>query len=99
MLIESWPVDRPKPYPKNARKWSKSAVETVATSIREYGFRQPIVVDANDVIIIGHLRLQSTSGSLKFPCTLRRNCPRHRSEVCGSWTIARMRNPPGIWIC
>jgi ParB-like chromosome segregation protein Spo0J len=57
MLIESWPVDRLKPYPKNARKWSKSAVETVATSIREYGFRQPIVVDTNDVIIIGHLHL------------------------------------------
>ena len=29
----------------------------VASSIREYGFRQPIVVDAHDVIIIGHLRL------------------------------------------
>ena len=32
-------------------------MDKVAASIREYGFRQPIVVDANDVIIIGHLRL------------------------------------------
>jgi DNA modification methylase len=56
MLIELWPIDRPKDYPKNARKWSAQAVEKVAASIREYGWRQPVVVDANDVIVIGHLR-------------------------------------------
>jgi DNA modification methylase len=57
--IELWPIDRPKPYPKNARHWSATAVAKVASSIREYGFRQPIVVDAHDVIIIGHLRLEA----------------------------------------
>ncbi len=57
MLIEQWSIDRPKPYPKNARKWKAAAVDKVASSLREYGFRQPIVVDAHDVIIIGHLRL------------------------------------------
>ena len=56
MQIEVWPIDRPKDYPKNARKWSGQAVEKVAASIREYGWRQPVVVDANDVIVIGHLR-------------------------------------------
>jgi len=56
MLIEDWPIDRPKDYPKNARKWSAQAVEKVASSVREYGWRQPVVVDANDVIVIGHLR-------------------------------------------
>jgi len=54
--IESWPIDRPKDYPKNARKWTPAAVEKVASSIREYGWRQPVVVDAHEVIIIGHLR-------------------------------------------
>ena len=57
MHIELWPIDRPKPYPKNARKWNAAAVAKVASSIREYGVRQPIVVDVHDVIIIGHLRL------------------------------------------
>ena len=57
MHIELWPIDRPKPYPKNAREWNAAAVVKVASSIREYGFRQPIVVDVHDVIIIGHLRL------------------------------------------
>src|SRR6266852_1691555 len=57
MLIEQWSIDRPKPYPKNARKWRAAAVDKVASSLREYGFRQPIVVDTHEVIIIGHLRL------------------------------------------
>jgi hypothetical protein len=57
MEIELWPIDRPKPYPKNARKWSAAAVDKLASSIRAYGFRQPIVVDKHGVIIIGHLRL------------------------------------------
>lgn len=56
MLIEYWPIDRPKDYPKNARKWSGQAIEKVAASIRAYGCRQPVVVDVHDVIVIGHLR-------------------------------------------
>lgn len=63
MQIELWPIDRPKPYPKNARKWNAAAVDKVAASIREYGFRQPIVVDVQDVIVIGHLR-QAAAKSL-----------------------------------
>src|SRR5712692_7046355 len=52
-----WPIDRPKPYPKNARKWGKSAIEKVAASIKSFGWVQPIVCDRDDVIVIGHLRL------------------------------------------
>ena len=51
-----WPIDRPRDYEKNARKWSHRAVEKVAASTREYGFRQPVVVDSEEVIVIGHLR-------------------------------------------
>lgn len=57
LLIEWWPVERPQPYPKNARILSDRAVDTLAASIREFGWRQPIVVDAKDVIIAGHTRL------------------------------------------
>jgi ParB-like chromosome segregation protein Spo0J len=56
MDIEFWDVDRPKDYPRNPRKWSAQAVEKVGQSILAYGFRQPIVVDVNEVIVIGHLR-------------------------------------------
>ncbi len=55
MRIESWPVERVKPYESNPRI-NDDAVDAVAASIREFGFRQPIVVDAEGVIIVGHTR-------------------------------------------
>jgi DNA modification methylase len=57
MQVEAWPIDRPKPYPRNARKITEAAIEKVAASLREFGWRQPIVVDVEDVIIAGHARL------------------------------------------
>lgn len=56
LKIEMWPVDGPKDYPANARKWSKRAIDAVGLSLLTYGFRQPIVVDKDGVIVIGHLR-------------------------------------------
>ena len=56
MSIEMWPIDRLKPYAKNARRWSQEAVEKIAASIREFGWRQPIVADLKDEIVIGHMR-------------------------------------------
>lgn len=59
MQIESWPIDRPVPYARNARKISQKAVDKVAASIKEFGWKQPIVVDGEGVIIVGHTRLQA----------------------------------------
>ena len=58
MKIELWEIDRIRPYDKNPRRNDK-AVEAVANSIREYGFRQPIVVDQNGVIVVGHTRYKA----------------------------------------
>jgi len=55
--IQSWPVGRPLPYTRNARICPPAAVEKVARSIEEFGFRVPILVDSGDVIIAGHTRL------------------------------------------
>ena len=55
--VESWPIDRPRPYTHNPRRVPQSAIEKVARSIAEFGFRQPIVVDPQGVIIVGHTRL------------------------------------------
>ena len=55
MKIDLRPLSDIKPYPNNPRL-NDDAVEAVAQSIREFGFRQPIVVDADDVIICGHTR-------------------------------------------
>lgn len=45
-----------KPYEKNPRK-NKSAVKKVAMSIKEYGFKIPLVVDKDNVVVCGHTRL------------------------------------------
>lgn len=50
-----WMLDRIKPYDKNPRI-NDEAVAAVAKSLQAYGFPQPVVVDANGVIIVGHTR-------------------------------------------
>lgn len=55
--IENWPIDKLIPYARNARIIPQSAVDKVATSIKEFGWRQPIVVDERGVMIAGHTRL------------------------------------------
>jgi ParB-like chromosome segregation protein Spo0J len=52
-----WPIDKVIPYARNSRKIPERAVDKVAASIREFGFRVPIVVDKDAVIICGHTRL------------------------------------------
>lgn len=47
------------PYEKNAKKHPKKQIQQVADSIREFGFNQPIVVDQNNIIIVGHGRLEA----------------------------------------
>jgi DNA modification methylase len=59
MLIEMWLIDRLIEYARNARLITQAAVDKVAASIKEFGFRQPIVVDKEGVIIVGHVRLRA----------------------------------------
>jgi len=53
MKIETRRIDTIRPYERNPRR-NDPAVAAVAASLREFGFRQPIVVDAAGVIITGH---------------------------------------------
>jgi DNA modification methylase len=57
--IELWPVDRLRPYERNARTHSVEQVAQIAASIVEFGFTNPILVDSNDGIIAGHGRLSA----------------------------------------
>jgi DNA modification methylase len=58
MKIELRNMNAIKPYPNNPRI-NDDAVDSVAVSIKEFGFRQPIVVDAEGVIICGHTRFKA----------------------------------------
>jgi DNA modification methylase len=55
MKIEMRRLSEIKPYETNPRI-NDAAVDAVAKSIKEFGFRQPIVVDAENVIVVGHTR-------------------------------------------
>src|SRR5688500_1372345 len=68
MRVELWDIERVRPYPGNPRV-NDSAVDAVAASLKEFGFRQPIVVDREDVIIVGHTRLRGAQklGLKKVP--------------------------------
>lgn len=57
--IEQWPVDRLQPYERNARTHDAAQVTKIASSITEFGFTNPILVDSADGIIAGHGRLMA----------------------------------------
>ena len=56
--IVMMPIGEVHPYPNNPRINSE-AVDKVAASLKSFGWRQPIVVDSSNVIIVGHTRLQA----------------------------------------
>ena len=59
------------PYANNPRN-NEAAVDAVAASIREFGFKVPIIIDKNNVIVAGHTRLRSAEklGLESVPCVL-----------------------------
>lgn len=63
------PVSEVRPYEKNPRK-NAGAVKYVKASIEKFGFKQPIIVDSNRVIIAGHTRLEAAKslGMSEVPC-------------------------------
>lgn len=60
-----------KPYEKNPRK-NDEAVQYVAESIRQFGFKVPIVIDGNNVIVCGHTRYKASKklGLEIVPCVI-----------------------------
>ena len=58
MDVTDLPLERLIPYARNPRK-NAAAVATVAASLKEFGWRQPIVVDEDMVILAGHTRLEA----------------------------------------
>jgi len=70
MKIENISVKAITPYEKNAKRHPTEQVEHIANSIREFGFRQPLVVDKDNVLVIGHGRLLAAKklGITEVPC-------------------------------
>ncbi len=58
MDVTDLPLGQIIPYARNPRR-NEKAIATVAASIREFGWRQPIVVDEDMVVLAGHTRLEA----------------------------------------
>lgn len=59
------------PYENNPRN-NEDAVEYVANSIKEFGFKNPIIIDSDNVIVAGHTRLKAAKrlGLKQVPCII-----------------------------
>ena len=70
MKIETLPTDKLIPYARNTRTHSEAQVAQIAGSIREFGFTNPILIDAENGIIAGHGRVMAAQklGIDKVPC-------------------------------
>lgn len=71
MEIVEKKVSELKAYENNPRK-NDNAVEAVANSIKEFGFKVPIVIDGNNIIVCGHTRLKAAMklGMETVPCII-----------------------------
>src|ERR1700693_2071333 len=79
--IEMWPIERLKEYANNPRR-NEGAVDRMCASIREYGFKIPVLVRGDGEIVDGHLRLKAARklGLLEIPVIL-----------CDEWTAAQVK--------
>ena len=70
LKIEYIPISKLKPYGKNARKHGKKSIESIAASIREFGFDDPVGIWGDNYIVEGHGRVEAarTLGMEEVPC-------------------------------
>ena len=65
-------INEIRPYENNAKKHDETQIKNVAESIKQFGFVQPIVIDADGVIVIDHCRYEAGKrlGLTEVPCVL-----------------------------
>ena len=71
MNIVNLEIDKLIPYVNNPRN-NEEAIDKVASSIKEFGFKVPIVIDKDNVVITGHTRLLASKklGLKEVPCVV-----------------------------
>jgi len=81
MHVETWPVVKLIPYCRTPRK-NDHAIERMAASIHEFGFKIPILARSNGEVVDGHLRLKAAQklGLVEVPVIL-----------CDEWTEAQVK--------
>lgn len=93
MEIRSVKIKEIKPYDRNAKKHDDTQINNVAESIRQFGFVQPIVIDSDGVIVIGHCRFEAAK-RLKYaevPCIMVDDLTPEQVDTSGRPTESRQR--------
>lgn len=72
MNIQWMDINSVKPYERNAKKHPEEQVEHIANSLKRFGWKQPLVIDKDGVIVVGHGRLLGAKllGLETVPCVL-----------------------------
>lgn len=72
MEVKNIKITDIKPYPKNQKKHPREQIELVKKSLKEFGFQQPLVLDKDNVIIVGHCRFEASKelGIEEVPCVI-----------------------------
>jgi hypothetical protein len=72
MKIVMKKIDELKPYEKNPKLHPQEQIDGLTESIRRFGITQPVVVDKDDVLVIGHGRLEAAraAGLASIPAVL-----------------------------
>lgn len=59
LAVEYLPISMLRPWPSNARVHSKKQIHQIASSIREFGFTNPVLIDSDKTIVAGHGRVEA----------------------------------------
>jgi ParB-like chromosome segregation protein Spo0J len=80
-LVQEWPVSRFIPYARNPRR-NDAAISKMIGSIKEFGFKVPILARSDGTVVDGHLRLKAAEqlGLSELPVIL-----------CDEWTEAQVK--------
>jgi DNA modification methylase len=72
MKIQPIALDAIKPYTLNAKQHPLSQLQGIAESLKRFGFKQPVVLDKNNVIVVGHGRIEAAklAGITEIPCVI-----------------------------
>jgi DNA modification methylase len=70
LKIKTFPTGKLCPYENNARTHSEAQIEQLCASLQEFGWTNPILIDAENRVIAGHARLQAAEklGIAEVPC-------------------------------
>ena len=90
--IETQPIDALIPYARNSRTHSEEQIAQIAASIREFGFTNPVLIDADGGIIAGHGRVMGARqiGMEEVPC-IRLGTTRAVTPACSTTACSRRR--------